>query len=161
MNTAAAHEHITAHPLLRSILRALVDDKNFVDADTNTEDAVFEMSHGDEEVIYWYAVEESASTHVAHLQLWSNTLESYWVLHADLHVDMKAPSAVTVHLEFVPFPTRATDLLPRTLEHTVATEEDWGVVLADYLEPWMREGMEMEVGAEQEMSDEDTDCDED
>ena len=151
-----AKRAITAHPILRSILTSLED---FVDLDADN-DVAFQTEHG-HELINWCAVEGSASKFLAQLSLWSNTHESLWVMYADLHVETAPSVTITVHLNFVPSPLRATDMQERVREEAVATEEDWDRIRTEILEPWIREGLEMERVAEEGMSDEDTDHDED
>ena len=153
-----AKHAIIAHPLLRSILRSLIDDNAFVDLDADN-DVAFEMEHGDE-LINWCTVEGSASKLLAQLCLWSNTRENLWVMYVDLHVETVPSVAITVHLNFFPMPHRATGMQERVREEAVATEEDWAWIRANILEPWIQEGLEMERVEEEGMSDEDTDRDE-
>ena len=156
---AAAYQTINTNPLLRSILRCLVDEKEFIDMDTD-DDAVFEMTHSDE-VIRWHIPEGFDSKLCAQLNLWSNTHDSCWVIYADLYVDLQTPSAITLKLEFEPNPIRQTNpRQARTFEETISTEDAWTRIQTDVIEEWIKEGLKVEEEMEERISEDNTDQEE-
>jgi hypothetical protein len=153
---AASYQTIKTIPLLLSILRFLVDEKDFTDADTE-DDVVFEMEHSDE-MIHWHIPEGSDSKVCAQLNLWSNTPDSCWIIHADLYVDLQTPSAITLKLDFDPNPIRQTnDRQPRAFEETISTEDAWTRIQTEIIEAWLQEGLEVEAEMEEHISEGDTD----
>jgi hypothetical protein len=156
---AASYQTITTNPLLRSILRFLVDEKEFNDMDTE-DDVMFKMVHSDK-TICWHIPEGSDSKLCAQLNLWSNTHDSCWVIYADLYVDMQTPSAITLKLDFDPNPIRQTnERQTRTFEETISTEDAWTRIQTDIIEEWIKEGLEVEEEMEERISEDNTDQEE-